>query len=134
MNGCIRHVSAEVHAFEVAFFRNLFGLVALSPLLVRAGSAGLRTSQLGLHAVRGLLTDCNVIDEVFIASDAGRSSAGIGHYKPAARGIIVADQRKELVTGKRRPPIPVTKDCEVLPRSRACIDPIFNHRQLLKQD
>jgi hypothetical protein len=29
------------------------------------------------YAVRGLLTDCNVIDEVFIASDAGRSSAGL---------------------------------------------------------
>lgn len=55
MNGCIRHVSAEVHAFEIAFFRNVFGLAVLCPLLLRGRGAGLRTGRLGLHALRGLL-------------------------------------------------------------------------------
>jgi drug/metabolite transporter (DMT)-like permease len=32
-NGLIRAVSTEIHTFEVVFFRNLFGLIAMLPLL-----------------------------------------------------------------------------------------------------
>ncbi len=54
MHGTIRHVSAEMHPFEMAFFRNLFGLVLLAPLLFHYGIAPLRTSKLKLHLLRGL--------------------------------------------------------------------------------
>jgi drug/metabolite transporter (DMT)-like permease len=36
-NGMIRVVSAEIHTFEVVFFRNLFGLAAMLPLLGGVG-------------------------------------------------------------------------------------------------
>jgi S-adenosylmethionine uptake transporter len=36
-NGLIRVVSAEIHTFEVVFFRNLFGLLAMLPLLGGVG-------------------------------------------------------------------------------------------------
>ena len=55
MNGLIRETSADIHAFEIAFFRNLFGLAFLVPLLVGAGFAQMRTQRLGLHALRGLI-------------------------------------------------------------------------------
>jgi drug/metabolite transporter (DMT)-like permease len=56
MNGFIREASADIHAFEVAFFRNVFGLLALSPLVLKGGiGTTLRTSRLGLHLLRGLL-------------------------------------------------------------------------------
>jgi drug/metabolite transporter (DMT)-like permease len=55
MNGLIRSLSAEIHAFEIAFFRNLFGLLVLLPLVWRAGPASLRTKQFRLHALRGVL-------------------------------------------------------------------------------
>lgn len=55
MNGLIRELSGSLHAFEIAFFRNVFGLGALLPLLLRAGPGALRTSRFGLHALRGLL-------------------------------------------------------------------------------
>lgn len=56
MNGMIRETSAEIHAFEIAFFRNLFGLMALSPMLFKGGvRATLRTSRLPLHFWRGML-------------------------------------------------------------------------------
>ena len=54
MNGSIRHVSAEIHPFEIAFFRNFFGLLFFLPWLMRAGLGALRTDRLGLHALRGL--------------------------------------------------------------------------------
>ena len=34
VHGMVRHVSADLHTFEIAFFRNLFGLLAVSPLIV----------------------------------------------------------------------------------------------------
>ena len=37
---------------EVAFFRNLFGLLALAPVFFRVGSKPLRTRRIGLHLTR----------------------------------------------------------------------------------
>lgn len=45
-----------IHAFEIAFFRNVFGLMALLPMILRKGIRGtLRTKKLPLHLLRGLL-------------------------------------------------------------------------------
>ncbi|MDH3690045.1 MAG: DMT family transporter [Gammaproteobacteria bacterium] len=55
MHAIVRHVSGELHPFEISFFRNLFGFVAVLPLLIRAGWSGLRSKQPGLQVVRGLL-------------------------------------------------------------------------------
>ncbi len=43
-----------MHPFEIAFFRNLFGIVALAPFLMRTGPAAFRTEHLGLHLARGV--------------------------------------------------------------------------------
>ncbi len=55
MHAMIRHVAQGLHPFEVAFFRNLFGLVFLAPILFRYGIAPLRTRKLRVHALRGIL-------------------------------------------------------------------------------
>ena len=55
MNAVIRELSGSLHAFEIAFFRNVFGLLALVPLVLRAGLPMLRTRKLHLHALRGAL-------------------------------------------------------------------------------
>ena len=55
MNACVRHVSSELHPFEIAFFRSLFGLAVLAPVFLRVGFAPLRTRKLHVHAVRGAL-------------------------------------------------------------------------------
>lgn len=55
MQSMIRHVGQELPPFEVAFFRNLFGVVALAPLFMRVGLAPLRTRRFGLHATRGVI-------------------------------------------------------------------------------
>jgi drug/metabolite transporter (DMT)-like permease len=55
MNAMVRHVSADMHAFEITFFRNLFGLLVVVPWFLRYGFVVLRTRRPGLHALRGVL-------------------------------------------------------------------------------
>ncbi len=54
MHALVRYVSAELHPFEIAFFRSLFALAAVTPLLLRAGPAVLLTQNPRLLALRGL--------------------------------------------------------------------------------
>jgi drug/metabolite transporter (DMT)-like permease len=53
--GTIRYLGQEMHPFEVAFFRNLFGLAFMVPWLFSAGLSGLKTARLGLYVLRCLL-------------------------------------------------------------------------------
>ncbi|MEZ5931472.1 MAG: DMT family transporter [Alphaproteobacteria bacterium] len=46
-NAMIRMASAEIHTFEIVFFRNVFGLVAMLPLLIRSGPSLLRVRHPG---------------------------------------------------------------------------------------
>ena len=55
MHASIKFVSAELPPFQIAFFRNLFGLAFLVPFLLGAGFAQMRSKRLGLHAVRGVV-------------------------------------------------------------------------------
>lgn len=56
MQGCVRHVaSTGMHPFEVGFFRSLFGFLVFVPYFVRYGLAPLRSRNVGLHAIRGVL-------------------------------------------------------------------------------
>ena len=54
-HGVIRHVGEALHSFEIAFFRNLFGLLVLVPFLMRHGTASFRTERLSGHLLRGVL-------------------------------------------------------------------------------
>ena len=57
MHTVIRYVTTEgeVHPFEVAFFRNVFGLLAVLPFALRGRGAAFRTGRLKLHALRGTM-------------------------------------------------------------------------------
>ena len=55
MHGAVRFVSADLHPFEIAFFRNVFGFCVLIPWLARIGVAAFATRKLPLHVVRGVL-------------------------------------------------------------------------------
>jgi drug/metabolite transporter (DMT)-like permease len=51
----VRKVAAEVHVFEIVFFRSLFGLVFMAPWLARKGVSALVVTRPGLIALRGFL-------------------------------------------------------------------------------
>lgn len=53
-NVLIRHVTLEVHAFEVVFFRNLFSLLFVLPWVAASGFGALRTGRSRLYASRAL--------------------------------------------------------------------------------
>ncbi|MHB8474338.1 MAG: DMT family transporter [Gammaproteobacteria bacterium] len=54
MGALVKSVSTQLPGTMVVFFRNVLGLVALLPWLLRGGIAGLRTRNLRLHMWRSL--------------------------------------------------------------------------------
>jgi drug/metabolite transporter (DMT)-like permease len=52
MHATIRHVSSDMHPFEIAFFRNVFALLFVLPWFIRLGFAPLRTQRFGMHLLR----------------------------------------------------------------------------------
>jgi drug/metabolite transporter (DMT)-like permease len=61
MHGAIARAAQEMHPFEVAFFRNFFGFMALLPMLIREEFRPLRTRHIGLHALRGALSAASML-------------------------------------------------------------------------
>ncbi len=55
MHALVRSVGQELHPFVVVFFRNLFGLVAICPLLFRYGLGTLKTTRPGIYFWRALI-------------------------------------------------------------------------------
>ena len=55
MNILIRWTSAELHPFQIAFFRNLFGLLFMLPWFIRLGYKSLKTKNLKLFVIRSIL-------------------------------------------------------------------------------
>lgn len=54
MHGMVRHLGGDLHPFVIAFYRNLFGLIAVLPLVYRIGMSGLRTSRALLNLLRSV--------------------------------------------------------------------------------
>ncbi|MFK8075757.1 MAG: DMT family transporter, partial [Granulosicoccus sp.] len=52
MHGLVRLLSSDMHPFIIVFFRNLFGLVVVLPLLLKAGLSSLKTQHPKLHMIR----------------------------------------------------------------------------------
>ena len=55
MHVMIRGLSAALHAFEIAFFRNVVTLLFIAPVIFSAGSSAWKTSHPWLHCLRGLI-------------------------------------------------------------------------------
>lgn len=52
MMAIVRYLSRELHPFEVAFFRNLFGVLFMVPWMLRVGRDSLATERMGMHFLR----------------------------------------------------------------------------------
>ena len=51
----IRHISSEISPIQTAFFHNLFGLLLLSPWILKSGLGQMRTSHFPTHLLRAIL-------------------------------------------------------------------------------
>lgn len=61
MNLLIREASADVHPFQLAFFRNLFALLFVLPLVLRGGRKVVRTARPRLHFLRAMTGLCAML-------------------------------------------------------------------------
>ena len=61
MHGVIRALSKELHPFQIAFLRNVFGLLIFLPWFWRRGLSMLHTQQFGLHCVRATIMSANML-------------------------------------------------------------------------
>lgn len=61
MHNGVRLASTELHPFEIAFFRSLFGLIALTPLLIHRSSHIYHTKSFGLHFLRGIFNGASIL-------------------------------------------------------------------------
>jgi drug/metabolite transporter (DMT)-like permease len=61
MGGMVRHVSADIHVFVVAFFRTLFGLLVFTPVFMKTGIEVFKTKRIGLHVLRGGLNSAALL-------------------------------------------------------------------------
>jgi drug/metabolite transporter (DMT)-like permease len=61
MNLLIREASADVHPFQLAFFRNLFALLFVLPLVLRGGHKVVRTARPRLHFLRAMTGLCAML-------------------------------------------------------------------------
>lgn len=52
MTALIRFLAEDLHPFQIAFFRNLFGFLFMLPWLMRAGMGALRTTRMRLYWLR----------------------------------------------------------------------------------
>ena len=57
----IRYASHTLPTFEIAFFRNTFGMLALLPLLLRGGGGLPRTKQLPKYLLRSAIGICSML-------------------------------------------------------------------------
>ncbi len=62
MIAAIRHISTQMHPFEIVFFRNLFGFIVIVPILLRGGGLSfLRTSRIKLYLFRAALAGSSML-------------------------------------------------------------------------
>lgn len=61
MHGTVRLVSADLHPFVIAVFRNMFGFMALIPLLLHGGIKLFKTKRFGLHVVRAMFNSTSML-------------------------------------------------------------------------
>jgi drug/metabolite transporter (DMT)-like permease len=71
----VRHLASALPVFELAFLRAALTLLLFLPYAVRAGRAGLATSQLRVHGLRSVLTYAGIVLWFF-----GVSAIPLGDY------------------------------------------------------
>ena len=55
MHATVRHASAEIHPFELYFFRQVFAVIFLVPVFMKIGLVELKTVRVPFHISRGVV-------------------------------------------------------------------------------
>ena len=52
MHGTVKYLSDEIHPFEIAFFRNVFVIIVLAPIILTNGRKVFSSKQPKIHSYR----------------------------------------------------------------------------------
>jgi drug/metabolite transporter (DMT)-like permease len=98
----VRWLSDEgMPVFEIAFLRNVFGILFMGPWLMKVGLAALKTAHPGKHAFRGLLSAVNVwclYGALALAPIA--DVAAISFMMPVVGSILAVFVYREVASGR----------------------------------
>ena len=98
----IRLASEQLHAFEIAFFRNFFGLIAALPLLLHHGPGLLRTKQLPKYLVRCVIGIVSMLASFWAISQLPLAEAvSLAYSTPIFVTIAAVLLLGEVVRGRR---------------------------------
>ena len=102
MHGSIRYMSATIHPFEIALFRNVFALVVVLPWFYRYGIAPLRTRRFGLHALRAVFNIMAMLSFFYALSITPLSEVtALGFTAPIFATVLAALILGEVVRARR---------------------------------
>ena len=102
LHALIRSTSQELHPFELAFFRNLFGLLVIAPWFFSKGLGILRTTRLPLHLVRAGLNALAVLSFFYAFSVVPLAEAtALSFVAPIFATVLAVIFLGEVVGGRR---------------------------------
>lgn len=102
MMSVARHLSPELAIFVIVFFRSVFGLMFLSPIIMRRGPSILKTTKFKIFAIRGVSAYLSLVFYFFAAIHIPLADiAAIGFTRPAFACIAAILILGELARGRR---------------------------------
>jgi drug/metabolite transporter (DMT)-like permease len=102
MMSIARHLSPELSIFVIVFFRSVFGLVFLSPVVMRRGPGILKTNKSKIFAIRGISAYLSLVLYFFAAIHIPLADiAAIGFTRPAFACIAAILILGELARTRR---------------------------------
>ena len=98
----IRVLSAKFHTVEIVFFRSVFGLVLIVPVVLRSGLTRLKTRRLPMHCVRTLFAFAAMLTFYFgLATVNVADAMALTFVIPIFTTIAAAVVLRERVDGSR---------------------------------
>ena len=102
MHASIKFMSNNLHPFEIAFFRNLFGLFVIAPWFIKYGLQPLKTKKFKLHAARSFFNVIAMLSFFYSLSITSLAEvSSLGFTAPLFASILAIIFLKEVVGFKR---------------------------------